>query len=514
MKKHLIRNRKARWAGISVLLTVLVITVTVLVNTVFDTLAKRYNWYSYLTETGSYDVSEDCYTLLGSFFSDLSEGEAPVEIIFCDTEENLKEDSTGRYLYETAASLAARFPDNIVIRCYDIWTNPNSVKKYTKTLNPTTAEMIDTTLKSTSVIIARESYYRVYSNTEFFVFKGGDSSQVWAYNGEKKLAAGILHAIDRNEQIVCLTNNHGEVFYDYELLYLLDDAGYSIRYINLFTDPIPDGCRLIISCNPNTDLTVADGISNKSEVALLENFLSEDGNAFLLFLEDGTPSLPNFEAFLEDWGVVTDYSDADGAGNRYRYMVQDPSNSLTSDGYTVTGAPAKSGKAAELIDGLNRNMIFKNATSLSPANGFVNNGDGSYTKGDKTFYSLYRGGSTASSWANGQVVSTASPIFLGLTERRLASGTSRVGVISSVDLMTEEYLQSAVYGNTDLLLHLFGLFGKTHTPEGLTIKPFSSTDMSIVTTAEMWRWTAFLAILPVVLVLVAGIAVMTARRRA
>lgn len=512
MRKRFIRSRKARYGGMTVLLTVLLITTVVLFNALFSTLAKRYSWYANLNSEADFSVTESCYTLLGSV---LAGKDADVQIIFCNTESNLQEEVTSRYVYETAASLAARFPDQIRIQCHDIWLNPNSVRQYTTTLNPATGEMVATALKSTNIIVANGSYYRVYDLTEFFVFADGDTSKLWAYNGEKKLAAGILHAVDTEKPVVCLTNNHGEIFYDYELLYLLDDAGYTMRYIDLYTDPIPEDCSLIISFNPNSDLTVDDGVSAISEIDILNTFLSASGHSFLVFFEDGTPKLSNLEAFLASWGVESCYYNSPATHASYRYMVQDASQSLTSDGYTIYGEAAAQGRAAELLGGLSRKTVFKNATALRAANGFVNNGDGSFTNGNRTMYSLFRSSSRAISWANGMAVDDTQATLFALTEQKNSdAGSSYVGVSSSVDFATEEFLQSAVYGNTDTMLHLFHQLGKTYTPEGLTIKPFQSTEISTVTTAQMLRWTLVLAIVPAVVITVAAVLILVRRRHA
>ncbi len=493
----------------SVLLTVLLITTLVLFNALFGSLADRYTWYVNLQAKPDYSVTESCYTLLDSALG--SQGET-VRLIFCDTEKNLKADSTTVYVYNTVKSLADRFPDRLAVEYHNIWLDPASVKGYTTTLDPSTGEMVETKLQSTNVIIARGDYYRVYNLTEFFVFEDGDSSKLWAYNGEKKLAAGILHALDAEKTVVGVTNNHGEIYYDYELLLLLDDAGYSIRYFDLYKEEIPENCKMILSFNPNSDLTVADGVSSKSEVEILEQFLSVSGNSFLLFLENGTPSLPNFEKFLGEWGVECAYHTS---GERsYRYMVQDSTQSLTSDGYTIYGEAAGDAVAA-YTDGIKRAPVFQNATALRAANGYLPDDNGGYVKGNRTFRALYRAGENAVAWANGQAVDDAESILFSMTEQtNTDGGKSFVGVCASVEFVTEEFLQSAVHGNTDAMMKIFEAFGKTNTPTGLTIKPFRSTTISSVTTAQMWRWTVVLALIPAVTVTAAAALILIRRRNA
>ena len=352
----------------------------------------------------------------------------------------------------------------------------------------------------------------MYDITEFFVFAEGDTSQIWAYNGEKKLAAGILRAVDSDNAVVGLTNNHGEVFYDFELFYLLDDAGYSIRYFNLYTEGVPQECDLVITYNPNSDLTVQDGASDSSETDALNAFLSQPGKAYLVFLENGTPALPNLEAFLNEWGVETMYSKQ--GEHSHRYMVQDSTQSLTSDGYTIYGEVAEEGRAAELISGLSRGTVFKNATALRAANGFASNGDGSYTKENRTMYSLFTAGDKAVSWANGKPVDDSPATLFALTEQSNGEGNSSyVGVCASADVLSEEFLQSAVHGNSDTMMRVFESLGKKNTPRGLTIKPFGSTEISSVTTVQMWSWTVALALIPAVTVTVVAWVILAKRRR-
>ncbi len=517
MKKHFIRNRKVRYGSITVILTVLIIMVTVLFNTVFGTLAKRYLWYGHMNAPLNYDVTEECYTLLGNAISTMKskDGDQPVEIIFCDVEKNIATDELLSLLYATATSFADRCSDSIRVSCHDIWTNPNSVRRFTQSLDPMTGDTVETKLKSTSVIVSYGEYHRVYQLEEFFVFKGGNLSNVWAYNGEKKLAAGVLHALDPSNPVVCLTNNHGEVFYDYELLYLLDDAGYRVDFINLHADPIPDDCRLLITYNPNADLTVSDGVSTVSEADVLDRFLSVDGNAYLVFMNKTTPELPNFEAYLENWGVDFGYHQS---GDRaYRYMVQDTAQSLTSDGYTIYGESVKTGGSSQLMEGIDRKIIFKNATAIKNANGYVNNADGSYTNADgsRTMYVLYEGGESAICWANGAPVASGEGVILmSLTEQKLGAATSRVGVVASTDFCEESFLQSAVYGNGDVLHRTLKNMGRPITPEGLTIKPFESSDISTVTTRQMLRWTIGLVATPAVIIALTGVVVLVKRRNA
>ena len=101
-----------------------------------------------------------------------------------------------------------------------------------------------------------------------------------------------------------------------------------------------------------------------------------------------------------------------------------------------------------------------------------------------------------------------------LTEQTNAGATSTVGVVASARFASEDFLQSAVYGNTDTLLRVFTLLGQDNVPEKMTIKPFLSQDISIITTSQMLLWTIGLSVVPALVVTVIGVFVLVRRRYA
>ncbi len=521
MKRKFIRTKKARFGGISALLCVMVLVVAILVNVVVSAVVERYTLYTPMVDELAFDVTEDCYALLETVFDSATPkgGKAPeVKILFCDVEENVKSDeSTNYYFYHTVKQIADRF-DNVKIECHDIFANPAPVKKYMTMENPLTGEPIETDLHADSIIVVCGDYYRVYAANSFYVYSAEDPENAWAYAGEKKLTAAIMHAVSPEKHVAALLNNHGEIFFDYELLNLLNDAGYTVLYLDLYQDKIPENCDLLISYNPNTDLLTGEQLSDVSEMDILDAFLAEDGNSFLVFLENGTPSLPNFEKYLAEWGVATDYKKNETTGVSYRYMVQDAGGALTSDGYTIYGESM--GEMSERFTNAPENpyVVFRNATSLSVTNeGYRDGGNGTYTSlsGNRTLYPLYRSSEDAQCFANGLAVDGGSSILMSVTEQKNESGgSSHVGVVSSVHFATDKYLQSAVYGNSDVLLHLFGKMGIGTTTEGLNVKPFLVENISTVTTSEILTWTLTLTAVPAVVALVTGIVILVKRRRA
>jgi len=514
MKKHIIRNKKVRYAGISLLLTVAVLVVTVLANVVVGSLVSRYGLYTSLVGPRSFDVSEDCFELLeGAFDQARAEGkEDDVKIIFCDTEKAVSDNAAvNYYLYHTVQELTSRF-DNIKTEYVDIFTNPtDTLRGYTYSTHPLTGETIETPIGTNHVIVVCGDYHRVYTANDFYAFSNDeDPTSAWAYDGEKKISAAILRAIEKETRVACILVNHGEALLDYEMMSLLSDAGYTVVTLDLYKEELPKNCDLIISYNPKTDL-VSDALSEKSETELLDTFLKTSGRAFWVFLDKNTQRLPNFEKYLGEWGVATDYWTSNGVS--YRHSVQDDTASLTSDGCTIYGTAAEGSTLASNADF----VVFRNATSLRVApEGYWRDDNGGYKSADgtRTMHPVYRSGDGAVSWANGVAVADGATSLITVTEQKNGEGSSYVGVISSVEFAKREYLQSAVYGNADVLMHLFGATGGPTTTEGLKLIPFVFYDISTITTSQMLGWTLVLTIVPAAVIGVTALVVLLRRRRA
>ena len=173
-------------------------------------LAKRYSWYTSLTASADYGVSDECFALLDRTL----DGKTPITILFLRDQEAVVSDNTERYLFETVSAIAERYPQISLSFC-DPVENPDALRPYTYKIDPRTGtvaldengEAETRTLNANGVILLSGDYYRVYDLEEFFVFEGGDTSNVRAYAGESKLVAGILHAIKSDAPLACLTNS-------------------------------------------------------------------------------------------------------------------------------------------------------------------------------------------------------------------------------------------------------------------------------------------------------------------
>ena len=495
------------------LLTVLLLVCILLANTLVDRLADRYGWFADLHPEQSFPVGEQSGALVKAALDAAGEG-ATVQLHFCDSPENLEKASLVSYVFATAREFAAR-EERIELVYHDILLDPGSVSAFrtNMVIDPETGVEVEqtVTLQKSSVIVAAGNYHRAYAASDFFVWESGSSTPT-AYSGEKKLASGILRAVAPATPVACLTNNHGEAYYDYEILYILDDAGYRLDYIDLTASPIPEECSLLVCFNPNNDLAVENGVSAISEPEMLDAFLSTPGHALLLFLENGTPVLPNLDAYLSSWGIAPCYAGGNGGEPAYRYMIRDEMGSLTSDGYTIFGSANEKEFAGGLTSGISHAPVFPNASGFRVASGFLPQTDGSFAKGDRRVAMVYESGGDAVAWGNGKAVDADPVGLMAYGEQTLEGGVSRIAVVFSVNFATEEWIQPGAYGNTDVLLRLTGKMSGMANTEGLAAISFPSSVMHGLSRGARIGWTLTLILTPAVVVAAVAVPILVRRK--
>ena len=511
MNRQFLKNRRARYGGLAILVTLLVLAAILLANTLVGTLAARYGWQADLRQSATFSIGEHSAALVRSALDAAGEG-AKVQIHFCDEAEPLQAGEMTSYLQTTAKEFAA-LDSRIELVYHNVVLDPQSVEAYrtATVIDPETGTEVTRTvnLQTSAVIIAAGDYHRAYTASEFFLWEDGSSTPT-AYQGEKKFASGILRALAPVSPVVCLTNNHGETYYDYEILYLLDDAGYRLDYIDLTQSPIPEECSLLVCFNPNNDLAEKNGVAAVSESELLDQFLSVPGHALLVFLENRTPNLPNLDAYLATWGIQPCYAKGESAD--YRYMIREELASLTSDGYTIPGTATNAELAKQLTDGISHAPVFSNATGFVAAQGFVPNAQGGFEKGNRQVAMAYRGGSGAVAYANGKAVDTGDVGLLALGEQTLSGGSSHIVVVSSVNFATEELMRSGAYGNSDLLLRVASLISGIPNGEGIGAAPFPSTVMHGLSRGQRIGWTLALTLIPAAIIAAVAVPVLVRRK--
>ena len=541
------RSRRFRYGSMSVLITALVIAAVIIFNVIFSALASKFLWYIDLTREGIYTLSDNCIELINETFESVEKRRAEegvtaplkVKIKFCDLEDNIMENTTQRYVLMTAKELVDRFPDYVEIEYINIWENPSAVEKYKSSVH--------TSITSTDVIVESGTEFRAYTLNKFYMTNSG-STTPWAYYGEKRFASGILAVTQAESPVAAVMTGHGEVFEDAELIYMLDLAGFEIEVVDdLSTYEIPDNCRLMVSYNPTADFLAADGISDISEISILDKFLEGENHSLMVFMSPSSPILPNLENYLALWGVQFGRH-TDGVGQTFPSMVKDADNALTGDGLTFIGQYETLGLGADITSDLRnvsqpRRVVFKNAMPLFVAEDYEvahaldEESGNSLTYGYKDLgsgftrevYNLFSSSTSAVLMADGKQVDSASATstyglmtitrqFRATQEDNMgyayANQSSYVLACGSTEYAAEALIQSNTYGNSEVLLRALLEMGKEAVPTSLDIKPFSDTTIDTLTIKRANAYTVGLTVVPAVLIFGIGIFVIVRRKYA
>lgn len=542
-------TKKLRYGGIAVALTALIIAVIVLFNVIFTALSLKYNWYLDMTANRIYSLTEQCLSVVQDGIAEinanreaenqkngLSAGDegyakpAHVNIYFCSDPDILMADNAQRYIYETVRELADKC-DFISIEYLNWRYNPSTVAKY---------RSAGSSINAYSVIVDADNYYTegnnwiAYSQPKFFA--ADSSGNMIGYNGERVIASAILSVCSADTPIAYVATNHSEAFYDDSLLDTLSYAGYKIVTCDISDRDFEfsaDG-RLLVIYNPRSDASV-------EEIAKIDEFLDRS-NSMMVFMDPNSPVLPNLEEYLETWGIVFDrVKDGEKA---YSTIVNDMSNSLSSDGYTVKGEYVKTneGLASDIYKGMIENgympsVIFPDAMPIKLADSFAekrfessvdkeydyNYGYAQLDGIEKYVYDMFTAYDSAIGVANGaEVEKTSDYKLMTMSVKKNTVGDSTgqtdpknsyVLCAGSTKFATGEYLESAVYGNSDILLSATATIGRDIIPAvGVDFKYFQSYDISDITDAEANQYTLLLSILPPVIVFAVGAFVLIRRK--
>ena len=556
-----IRKQKRR---LGTIITVTVLVAVLLINAAFGIIIYNKTAYIDLTRAkyedmgNFYTVSNDLKTVMETEVIPTIDGinaqraadgldALKIKIIFCQDSDLLEENEQTKMVHHTVRGLSSRYPNYFDVTYRDVQKYPASVQEYKVTSA--------TTILPTDVIVSFGSEFNVHGLVSFYTLDT-DTGEVWAYNGEKKLASTILSLTRADSPICVLTTNHGESLFETiggevkvraeysTFMDVIRASGYKIELIDLEHDDIPENTRMMICFAPTTDFKAFGnlGESGVSEISRLDKYL-DDARAFLYVCDQETPSLPNLEEYLEEWGIkptrVTVQS-----GLSENYALFDNQSSADSSGSLLIGKYVTSGYGASLTADLRANaypptVTFGSSTALSPSDNytktFITPEDGEksiiysyYNNGvSRTMYDVFTTNSSAYAMIGGSVYEHASDnnLFrlMTLTEEvnqvqednySLANLSSYVLGVSSTEFFKNEFLDSAAYGNSDILLAALRATSTETVPVNLEFKVFYDgvINDSVYATAKTTGTVIALCTIPLCLLAIAGIFVCVRRK--
>lgn len=487
--------------------TALIILSVMVLNVVLSLVTESFGLYLYRAE-----YTED-YTVTGMTEEILSSAEGKtIDIIFCMTEEELENHTTGKFVLKTAKQYGEKY-DFINLTFVNTFTRLDQnnkrvdLEKYKTDMNGN-----ETGISRTSVVFASGENYRVltnvYNSTGFVDFFTFDSQgYIASYNGETVLASMISWVLSDEHRTAYITKNHGEMS-DATFGTLLAAAGYSVKSINLQDEDVPEDASLVVISNPKNDFErAAAGSGVRTEIERLTSYVNRGGSLYVT-LDPYVNRLPNLESFIKDFGIS--FAESEVGGVTLRNIVRDTRNAITTDGYTILAdyaqselATAISSNVKEYSDG---GIILREASALTL--GEVKSG---YT-GSPTPLLVSTSASVCE--VGGEVVDDSGRYCIGATSTITGEygNTARIFVMPSVYITASDALISNSYANRDCLYSLFEEFyGADNMPYGCNSVTYVSDDLKNLTMGEARAYTAVLLAMPVILA-VTGTAVIIRRK--
>ena len=554
------RRGTRRVVGVAV--TVAVIAAVLALNVLFSFVADRFMWqvdstvtkYTSRPEVSMYTPTEEFMEVVRDYAIPMvremnarreANGEEPITINvkFCSERDKVYAVDKLRLVQYTALALQKEFPDAVKVEYLNIEKNPSQVQKYKATSS--------SNIYAHQIIFEFGTEYRVCSYDYFYL--KNDAGEQWAYNGEQKIAS-LLMALTRAESpIAAFITNHGEAMENCESLRnLVHRAGFDVVTIDLSRDEIPADCRLLISYDPKADFL---GLGNpafvegdQSEIDKLDKFLDK-AYSFMLFVDADTPELPVLEEYMEEWGITVGRAE-NAEGELDNLLIRDQQSKLDKDGYIPMAEYVTAGGGASITEDMRKvaypaKVVFPNAVAITMSDSYkkthvvpddTNGVTEAYTYGSyyrngvsRYFHDVFKTSSSAAVEAFGKQYQVATDLnrfnFMTLSiESRTVMETnylstqepSYVAVFGSTDFASDTVLDSAAYGNADVLTATLRHMGREVMPADLEFKAFKifevDTDVQPVNLGTEVLNTALMTLLPIALCTIIGVVIGVKRK--
>lgn len=506
--KNLRKSRKFRHGSVSLALTLLVVAAVIIANTVFTALSSGFGWYIDMSEHLIYGIGRECEDYIRNTIlpmtenPDSADGDGQIKILLCDERRNLESVLSQKYIMNSVLELEEKFPDNIKVEHLNVWENPTLARSYGVT-------------SASDVIFVFGDRHTTITEAQFYVTSADNTTEPTAYNAERRIASALLRICSPDTPTCYFTINHGEGLDDAELMYLAADAGFNYGFIDISDKDIPSDCDLLMTVNPASDLLSVGSVSEVSEIQKLEKYMSEGGRYMVLTSSSSLAgNFPNLERLLGDWGVRFERSTQDGIQSSY--TVRDTSNSVSIEGYTFFGQRADNSAAQRICGDMSKKLIFEDAGAITAADGFLSDGTGGYSRGNRVFSPLLTSYETAEAWAGGFIVDRANDglfTLMSVSEQKCENGkTAYLFAGTSVNFCKGSFLQSSVYGNGEAMMRIFSEISGKASPILLTSRPLETPPIQSLTAKQANVTSALLCTIPVSVIAIAGIFVLVRRK--
>ncbi len=502
----------------SLVLVSTVICAVVFLNMILYMLTSAFGWYLYSPEELDLSITDASDEL----FADAQEG-MEVTVTFCMFESELKEHSTGSFVYKTALQFAERYSNliklkyaNIYTRVYDdLERTPFNPDAYAKGYYPDGTEY-ENIIYPTSVIfeckqtdggrVVWQDYMvltDLYTSTGFGNFStlasDGSSITETSYNGEEVFASMVHWVMTKEHGTAYVTVGHGEIA-DPSLSSALTAAGYFVKQLDLKEEDVPSDAELLVISNPRHDFERGSS-GTDTELERLESYRNR-GGSFYVTLDPLADKLTNLEGFLSDFGLSVEYNEEDGE----RALVKDTVSGIPGDGFTIIATYSEDGVAADMkakTESRGGGVLLR---ALSPI--VIDSSKGA----EAVLYSssaavLHRAGNTVDSEGSYPLAAVS------VHENRDGS-KSRLFLSAGIYLTSSDNMITEGYSNKSFVYSLFDVFfEKGNMPYGCRSVIYQNTLLENLTMGTATAFTVVLLMIPALLAVLGTVVLVRRRNR-
>lgn len=340
-------GQKMKYGTMTIVYTAIFIVGAIVLNVLAGVLTDRLGLRADITDNRLYTISDTTVELLETLPEDIT-------VTVLTTEYNYQNIANYRPIREVLKRYEQLAGGKLSVRYVDPYANPDIVARYSEIETPVEADIIVEGSKRFKKITPSD-LYDIRTNYS-------EGTQQQGLQAEQKFSSAIMYCLADELPAAVRTRGHDEDDLT-SLNSLLSTANYTLDTVNLGVNELPEDTALLIINNPKTDFTSV-------EIEALEEYLANSGS-LIVFYDPTCPDLPNFELFMEDWGVRPQdllVCDSQWAYTSPRQIIPalNTTHTMTSEVRSSTGEYVISvdSRAWELIwgDGVERG--FRRATAI------------------------------------------------------------------------------------------------------------------------------------------------------
>ena len=334
-------SKRVTYGASAIAFTAIVIAAAILLNVAASLLTDRFNLKADMTADQRYDISDATVDMLKNVENDITIYMLAPEADVVDTDKTL-----GIY-GPSIASILNRYPTlsggKVKVEYVDIERNPSFTQGFQLGEIP-----------SYSILVKSNAAYRLLTYYDYIYFRAADSfseQKPVGLNLEHALASAIYYCDTGSRRNAVLLDGKGENNgrdggNGTKLVAFLESNNFSVTYVNLTTETLPEDTDLIVICSPEKDYS-------PDEIAVLDSYLNRNLGKVIVSLGTESKDAANLLYYLREYGLTI--------GDKALY---DRSNSRTGHPEAIRVNPISSDVMQSLAS-VDTMLIFANSLKMS-----------------------------------------------------------------------------------------------------------------------------------------------------